>query len=134
MKSKHILTYMETAEVFAKCSVGERLKVGAVVVKNNSIISVGYNGLPEALDGPLEDDCGNTRPEVRHAEKNALMRLTKSHESSVDAVLFVTHACCKLCAIDIVDAGIKSVYYRNDYRDMSGIEYLKQNGVEVFKI
>lgn len=125
---------MECAEAFAKCSVGVRLKVGSVIVKNNRIISCGYNALPEHVDGLLEDENGNTRPEVRHSEKNALMGLIKSNESAVDATLFCTHACCKFCSIDIVDAGIKEVYYKHDYRCSEGIQYLKDNGVEVHKL
>ena len=134
MKHKHKLAYMECAEVFAKCSTGVRLKVGSVIVKNNRIISCGYNALPEHIDGSLEDEDGNTRPEVRHSEKNALMGLVKSSESACGAILFCTHACCKFCAIDIVDSGITTVYYRNDYRSKDGIDYLEEHGVKVHKI
>lgn len=133
MKPKHIRAYMQCAEAFAKCSVGERLKVGSVIVKSNRIISCGYNALPAHLDGPLEDADGNTKPQVRHAEKNALMGLVRSNESAVGATLFCTHSCCEFCAIDIVDAGITTVYYAFDYRDRAGIEYLVKHGVAVFK-
>jgi dCMP deaminase len=163
MKDKHIQAYMESAEAFARCSSAERLKVGCVIVKNGGMISEGYNGLPEHIDGPLEDkvrmpiDTGAwvdadeiyirwplvdavgryklvTKPEVRHAEKNALMKLTKSHESSVGATMFCTHSCCRFCAIDIVDSGIVEFIYKNEYRDNSGIEYLEKNGVKTRKI
>jgi dCMP deaminase len=131
MKDKHIKAYMRCAEVFADCSVGVRLKVGVVIVKDNNIIASGYNALPKHIDGALEDENNVTRPEVRHAEKNALMMLTKSTNTSVGATLFCTHACCKFCAIDIVDSGIKKVYYKNSYRDDSGLKYLLENNVEV---
>lgn len=134
MKLKHKLAYMECAEAFAKCSVGVRLKVGSVIVKNNRIISCGYNALPAHIDGNLEDDEGKTKPEVRHSEKNALMGLVKSNESAIGATLFCTHACCKFCAIDIVDAGIVKFLYRHEYRTTEGLEYLKANGVEVERI
>lgn len=134
MKEKHRIAYMKCAEAFAECSVGQRLRVGSVIVKNNRIISCGYNALPEHIDGSLEDSDGLTRPEVRHSEKNALMGLVKSNESAAGASLFCTHSCCKFCAIDIVDAGIKEVYYRNEYRCLEGVEYLKQHGVKVYKI
>ena len=134
MKTKHKIAYMECAEAFAKCSVGVRLKVGSVIVKNNRIISCGYNALPEHINGALEDEEGKTRPEVRHSEKNALMGLVKSNESAVGATLFCTHSCCKFCAIDIVDSGIKEVFYKHDYRCSEGIEYLKSNGVKVYKL
>lgn len=134
MKTKHKMAYMKCAEAFAECSVGVRLKVGSVIVKNNRIISCGYNALPEHIDGSLEDDEGKTRPEVRHSEKSALMGLVKSNESAVGATLFCTHACCKFCSIDIVDAGITTVYYRHDYRCSEGIEYLIANGVDVVQL
>ena len=129
MKEKHKIAYMKTAWVFSQCSVGERLKVGAVLVKDNNIISTGYNALPRHINGPLEDENGNTRPEVRHAEKNALISLTKNNESSIGSILFVTHACCKLCTVDIVDAGIKEVYYDKLYRCGEGMAYLQENGI-----
>ncbi len=134
MKTKHKLAYMECAEAFAKCSVGVRLKVGSVIVKNNRIISCGYNALPEHISGSLEDGDGKTKPEVRHSEKSALMGLVKSNESSQGASLFCTHACCYFCSVDIVDSGIKEFYYRHPYRCTEGVEYLKKNGVEVYQI
>lgn len=134
MKTKHKLAYMECAEAFAKCSVGVRLKVGSVIVKNNRIISCGYNALPEHITGMLEDEEGKTKPEVRHSEKNAIMGLVKSSESAQGAALFCTHACCYFCAVDIVDSGIKEFYYREEYRSTQGVEYLKKNGVEVYKV
>ena len=134
MKTKHKLAYLECAEAFAKCSVGVRLKVGSVIVKNNRIISCGYNALPEHIDGSLEDEDGKTKQEVRHSEKSALMGLVKSSESAQGASLFCTHACCYFCAVDIVDSGIREFYYRHPYRCAEGIEYLEKNGVLVYKI
>lgn len=133
MKNKHLTAYMKCAEAFAECSVGERLKVGTVIVKNNRIISCGYNALPAHIEGKLEDDNGLTRREVRHSEMNALMGLLKSSESSVGSTLITTHSCCKMCSIDIVDAGVDRVIYKNEFRDLEGIQYLKANGVKVVK-
>lgn len=133
IKYKHKRAYMECAEAFAKCSVGKRLTVGTVIVKNNRIISCGYNALPKAIDGPLEDENNVTKVEVRHSEKSALMGLIRSTESAVGAVMFCTHACCKPCSIDIVDAGITQFIYKHDYRCKEGLEYLKKNGVKVEK-
>lgn len=134
MKLKHKNAYMQTARVFANCSVGVRLKVGAVIVKDNNIISVGYNALPAHLDGLLEDKNGKTKPEVRHSEKNALMALTKSNQSSIGATLFVTHQPCLACAMELVEAGIVRVIYEQDYRLSDGVEYLKSKGVIVERI
>lgn len=134
MKPKHKLAYMKCAEAFAECSNATRLKVGSVIVKDNRIISCGYNAHAEHINDPCEIPDGSTDPRVRHSEKNALMGLVRSNQSAVDAVLFCTHACCKFCAIDIVDAGIKKVYYRHEYRDNSGVEYLNNNNVLVERI
>lgn len=134
MKQKHIKAYMECAEVFAKCSNATRLKVGTVIVKDNRIISCGYNAHAEHIDAACELPDGTTDPRLRHSEKNALMGLVRSNQNAVDATLFCTHACCLSCAIDIVDAGIKKVYYRSGYRSTEGVEYLQQNSIEVYQI
>lgn len=134
MKHKHKKAYMKCAEAFAECSVGKRLKVGSVIVKNNRIISCGYNALPEHLNGSLEDENGSTKQEVRHSEKSALMGLIKSNESAVGATLFCTHACCKFCSIDIVDAGITKFVYKYEYRSDEGLKHLIDCGVMIEKI
>lgn len=133
MKTKHIQAYMECAEAFAKCSNATRLKVGSVIVKNNRIISCGYNAMPEHINDPCETLEGLTDSRVRHSEKNALMGLLKSNETAVGATLFCTHACCESCAIDIVDSGITRVYYKNNYKNEKGLEYLLDNGVDIQK-
>ena len=134
MKPKHVQAYMKCAEAFAECSNATRLKVGTVIVKDNRIISCGYNAHAEHINDPCELPDGTTDPRVRHSEKNALMGLVRSNQSAVGAVLVCTHSCCPLCAIDIVDAGVKKVYYRHAYRDDSGIQYLLNNNVEVERI
>ena len=131
MKLKHKMAYMKTAEVFAECSVGTRLKVGAVIVKDNRIISCGYNAHPAHIDGPLEDENNVTLPTVRHSEMSALMGCLRAGISPVGATMFVTHACCKMCAIDIVDAGVVKVYYKHEYRENCGKIHLVRSGVEV---
>lgn len=133
MKSKHIQAYMKCAEAFAECSNDKRLKVGSVIVKDNRIISCGYNAHAEHINDPNQLEDGTTDPRVRHSEKNALMGLIRSNQNAVDATMFCTHACCKFCAIDIVDSGIKRFFYREEYRDVSGVQYLQANGVEVHK-
>ena len=124
---------MKTAEVFAECSVGTRLKVGSVIVKDNRIISCGYNAHPQHIDGPLEDENNVTLPTVRHSEMNALMGLLRSGISPVGSEMFCNYACCKNCAVDIVDSGIVKFTYKNEYRDSAGIDYLIKNKVEVVK-
>lgn len=135
MKFKHIKAYMETAIAFSKCSNGVRLKVGAVLVKDNNIISVGYNAFPEHIrTESLELPDGTTDPRVRHAEKNAMLRLAKTTESAVGSTLFCTHWCCLDCSLDIVDLKIKEVYVLHPYRSKEGLEYLKRNGVGVIHL
>lgn len=133
MKDKHKQAYMNCAEAFAFCSNAERLKVGCVIVKDNRIISCGYNALPEHINGPCELPDGTTDPRVRHAEKSALMGLVRSNQNSIGAIMFCTHSCCLPCAIDIVDSGIAEFVYENEYRDVTGLAYLARNGVRVIQ-
>lgn len=133
MKDKHVKACMKCAEAWAECSSATRLKVGAIAYKNGHIIAEGYNGLPVGMRGSCEDEEGNTKSEVTHAEDNLLRKLTRSTESSVGAYLFITHAPCKSCSIKIVDAGIEKVLYKNEYRCVEGIQYLKDNDVAVIK-
>lgn len=134
MKRKMLLAYMKCAEVFAECSPATRLKVGSVIVKDNRIISCGYNAHAEHINDPCELPDGTTDPRLRHSEKNALMGLVRSNQSAVGAELFCNYSCCQMCAIDIVDAGITKFYYRNAYRDQKGLEYLQQHGVHVEQV
>lgn len=134
MKDKHVKMYMKMAGVMAEQSKDSRLQVGCVIVKDNNIISTGYNGHTRHIDDPNQLDDGTTDPRVRHAEKNGLMKLIRSNENAVGATMFVTHACCYFCAIDIVDSGIAKVYYQNEYRCKKGLEHLERYGVEVCKL
>lgn len=126
---------MRAAHLYAGLSTARRLKVGALVVKDDRIISIGYNGMPTGWDNncehELEDGTIKTKPEVLHAETNALAKLARSTESGLDADLFVTHSPCLDCAKLIYQSGIKRVYYANAYRDESGVTFLKNSGVEV---
>lgn len=125
---------MKCAEAWAECSSATRLKVGAIAYKNGHIIAEGYNGLPKGMNGSCEDEQGNTKNTVTHAEDNLLRKLTRSTESSEGATIFCTHACCLPCSIKLVDAGIQSVYYKHEYRCTDGLDYLRANGVEVIKL
>jgi dCMP deaminase len=138
MKTKYKLAHMRAAHLYAELSTARRLKVGALVVKDDRIISIGYNGMPTGWDNncehELEDGSIKTKPEVLHAETNALAKLARSTESGLDADLFVTHSPCLDCAKLIYQSGIKRVYYANAYRDDSGISFLKASGITVEKI
>lgn len=129
---------MKTAEIFADLSHAKRLHVGAIIVKDDRIISIGYNGMPAGWENNCEDVTADgalkTKPEVLHAESNAIAKLARSNESGRDADLFVTHSPCLDCAKLIYQSGIKRVYYSTNYRDNAGINFLKLSGVEVEQI
>ena len=129
---------MRAAHLYAELSTARRLKVGALVVKDDRIVSIGYNGMPSGWDNnceyELEDGTIKTKPEVLHAEMNSLMKLARSNDSGLDASMFITHSPCMDCAKGIYQAGIKEVYYANAYRDDSGIAFLKAAGITVEKI
>ena len=158
MKEKWINAFMDTAERFAQLSSAVRLHVGAVVVKDNRIISIGYNGMPsgwsnecehteyvgsdEQIPSPDEmkrlgftgTDNGwyrlRTKDEVIHAEANAISKLARSNDSGLGATMFITHAPCVHCAKLIYGAGISKVYYRESYRDTVGLHFLTNCGIE----
>jgi len=135
VKLKYKLALMDMAERFGQTSTSKRLKVGTLIYKNDSVISLGVNGMPPGWDTEeCEDDQGNTKPECRHSEDAALQKLWNSTETADGATMFVSHSPCRFCSIKILTAGISTVYYRHDYRDSSGIEYLKDHGVKVIKI
>ena len=169
MKPKFQKLYITIAETVATMSQARRLQVGAIVVKDDRVISLGYNGMPAGWDNNCEDkryDSGaggwispeefdeqypytelhgefqdqkvryglKTKPEVLHAETNAIAKLAQSSDSGLDADIFVTHSPCLDCAKLIYQSGIKSVYYRNAYRSNDGIDFLEKSGVKVVKL
>jgi len=135
MKNELINSYMECAEVFSKLSSAKRLKVGSIIVKDNRIISIGYNGTPAGWESNVcEDENNKTLPEVIHAEMNCINKLAKSTESGENSTMFITHSPCMECSKSIYGAGIKSVYYKHDYRDFSGIHFLQKCKINVYKI
>jgi dCMP deaminase len=161
---------MATAGTFAELSHARRLHVGAIVVKDDRIISIGYNGMPAGWDnncediewcsaggwldseeieerwpfeGEYTDADGNvmqgryrlkTKPEVLHAETNAIAKLARSNESGLGADIFITHAPCLDCAKLIYQSGIKRVWYGTQYRDSSGVEFLRKSGITAEQI
>jgi len=143
IKEKYLGAYMKTARVFAELSTARRKQVGAVVVKDDCIISIGYNGMPSGWDNNCEDEISypdahgvtlKTKPEVLHAEMNALSKLAKSTESGDGASMFITCAPCMDCAKMIFQSGIKEVFYGEDYRDDVGILFLNKCGITVKQI
>lgn len=168
MKQKYIELYKDFAERTAKLSHARRLQVGAVIVKDDTVISYGYNGMPSGWDNNCEDkeymgDAGGwlspeeieaqwpfeewvaslrrkvrfrlkTKPEVLHAESNAIAKLAKNNNSGTGADIFITHAPCMECSKLIFQSGIRRVYYGSQYRDDSGVKFLQASGIEVLQI
>ena len=158
LPSKFANAHMKAAEVYSQLSSARRLHVGCVVVKDNTIIGIGYNGMPSGWDNNCEDkvyanewsvdnevweyqeeDSGHpynlkTKPEVLHAETNALAKIARSTNSSDGASMFITHAPCLDCAKLIHQSGINSVYYRNTYRSEDGIKFLEKCNIKVEKL
>lgn len=134
IKPKFREAHMKAAEVYAGLSSAKRLQVGCVVVKDNRIISIGYNGMPAGWNNICEDENNVTKPEVLHAETNAIAKLARTHESGEGAVVFVTHAPCMDCAKLIYQTGISAVYYKHNYKTDNGIQFLKKSGVQVSQI
>jgi dCMP deaminase len=146
MKQKYIDLYMDWARRAAELSHARRLQVGAVIVKDDSVISYGYNGMPAGWDNNCEyeiyQDNGDdepevilkTKPEVLHAETNAIAKLARNGKHGLDSDLFITHAPCMDCAKLIYQAGIRRVWFGTHYRDNSGVDFLKAAGVTVEKV
>jgi len=168
MKNKFLQLYMDWAKRCAELSHARRLQVGAVIVKDDSVISYGYNGMPAGWDNNCEDQVWDkgaggwlspeefdeqypyegwheeagrdvryglkTKPEVLHAESNAIAKLAKSNNSGLGADLFVTHSPCLDCAKLICQSGIRRVYFGQNYRDDAGIKFLEKSGIEVNQI
>jgi len=158
MKSKFIKAHMRAAGVYSQLSSAQRLQVGCVIVKNNTIIGIGYNGMPSGWDNNCEKikyapdhlQCPDpaaegysfnksdetwqkleTKPEVLHAETNAIAKVARSTNSTEGADMFITHAPCLECAKLIHQAGIKNVWFGSFYRDKSGINFLQKCGIGV---
>lgn len=163
MKQKFINLYMDWANRLSQLSHAKRLQVGAVIVKDDTVISYGYNGMPAGWNNdcehieyfpidaggwldvntiqarwPLENEQGRyklvTKPEVLHAESNAISKLARSSNSGAGADIFITHSPCLECAKLIYQSGISRVFYSQDYRDRSGIDFLLSSKIPVEKI
>ena len=133
MKEKFIEAHLKVAREYGKLSTATRLKVGCIIVKDDRIISIGYNGMPSGGSNVCEED-GKSKPEVLHAEANAITKLAKSTESGQDAYMFCTYAPCVDCAKLILQSGIKEFHYEDSYKNEDGIDLLKEySNVDIFK-
>lgn len=126
--------YLKMAKSWAKLSHCQRKQVGALIVKDDMIISDGYNGTPSGFDNCCEDENGDTHWYVLHAEANAILKVAKSTNNCKGATLYLTLSPCKDCSKLVLQAGIKRVVYVDEYKDCSGVEFLKSAGIEVVQL
>ena len=128
---KYDKAYLRLAESWAQLSQCNRKKVGAIIVKDEIIISDGFNGTPAGFDNCCENEEGLTHWYVLHAEANAILKVAKSTNNCREATLYLTHSPCRDCSKLIHQAGIVRVVYAKTYKDVTGLEFLKKAGVEL---
>lgn len=134
MHNKYDVAYLKMALEWAKLSYCKRKQVGALIVKDRTIISDGYNGTPSGFENCCEDENNKTKWYVLHAEANAILKISRSTQSCEGATLYLTLSPCKECSKLIFQSGIKRVVYIQDYPDNEGLAFLKDAGVEILKI
>jgi len=133
-RQRYDKAYLRMAQTWAELSHCERKKVGALIVRDGRIISDGYNGTPAGFPNCCEDQQGNTEWYVLHAEANAILKVARSTNDCSGATLFITLSPCKDCSKLVLQAGIKRVVYMMEYKDTTGVDFLKSAGVEVVHI
>jgi len=134
MHNKYDVAYLKMALEWARLSYCKRKQVGALIVKDRTIISDGYNGTPSGFENCCEDENNQTKWYVLHAEANAILKISRSTQSCEGATLYLTLSPCKECSKLIFQSGIKRVVYIQDYSDNEGLAFLKDAGVEILKI
>ena len=131
---KYDKAYLKMALEWGKLSHCKRKQVGALIIKDRMIISDGFNGTPSGFDNCCEDESGNTKWEVLHAEANAILKVASSTQSAKNATLYITLSPCTQCSKLIHQAGIKRVVYANTYKDDAGLKFLEKAGVELMNL
>lgn len=133
-QQRYDCAYLRMANTWSELSYCQRKKVGAIIVRDNMIISDGYNGTPSGFDNCCENDNGETHWYVLHAEANAILKVAKSTNNCRGATLYLTLSPCKDCSKLVLQAGISRVVFQHSYKDTEGIEFLKDAGVEVVQL
>lgn len=140
MKTRRLNAHMEAAHTYAKLSWAKRLKVGAILIKNDRIISIGYNGMPSGSSNICEDvviEGGfpeyTTKPEVIHAEMNAIAFAARNGIMTEGCSMITTHSPCFNCSKLLIQSGVKEIYYEKEYRKIGALKFLKDNNVKVRK-
>ena len=130
-QKQYDIAYLRMAKEWGKLSYCKRKQVGALIVKDKMIISDGYNGTPTGFENVCEDDEGDTKWYVLHAEANAILKVASSTQSCYGATLYITLSPCKQCSKLIHQAGIKRLVYQEEYKDNSGVKFLEKAGVSI---
>tara|TARA_B110000263_G_scaffold119383_1_gene103962 strand:- start:1292 stop:1717 length:426 start_codon:yes stop_codon:yes gene_type:complete len=133
-QKKYDIAYLKMALEWSKLSYCKRRQVGVLIVKDRMIISDGYNGTPTGFENICEDDENYTKWYVLHAEANAIMKVSASTQSSKGATLYITLSPCRECSKLIFQSGIKRLVYNKEYKDTSGIDFLKKSGIDITHI
>ena len=133
-QTRYDKAYLRLALSWAQLSHCSRKKVGAIIVKDSIIISDGYNGTPAGFDNSCENEEGNTHWYVLHAEANAILKVARSSNNCKEATLYLTHSPCKDCSKLVLQSGITRLVYQEAYKDTSGIDFLKNAGLEVVQL
>lgn len=131
-ENKYDIKYLEIAKKISELSHAKRKKVGSIIVKDSVIISDGFNGTPTGFENNCEDVEGNTKWYTLHSEANAIMKLVRiGGTSAVGATLYITLSPCKECAKLILQSGISRVIYLEEYKDTSGVNFLKDSNINI---
>jgi dCMP deaminase len=130
-QKKYDNAYLKMAQEWAKLSHCQRKQVGALIVKDRMIISDGYNGCPSGFENTCEDEEGNTKWYVLHAEANAIMKVARSTNDCKNATLYLTLSPCKECSKLIHQAGIKRLVYLDEYKDTTGLDFLRKANIDI---
>lgn len=133
-QKQYDVAYLRMAQEWSKLSYCKRKQVGALIVKDKMIISDGYNGTPSGFENICEDEEGYTKWYVLHAEANAILKVASSTQSCQGATLYITMSPCQQCSKLIHQAGIKRLVYHHEYKDNSGIRFLKKAGIAITHI
>ncbi len=133
-RRRYDVAYLKMAREWANLSHCERKQVGALIVKDKMIISDGYNGSPTGFDNCCEDDNGNTKWHVLHAEANAILKVASSTQSCKGATLYLTLSPCRDCSKLILQSGINRVVYTKAYKDDTGVDFLKKANIEILEL
>lgn len=133
-QARYDRAYLRLAIEWSKLSHCKRKQVGAIIVKDATIIADGYNGTPTGFENNCEDENGDTKWYVLHAEANAILKVARTTNQAAGATLYLTHSPCKDCSKLILQAGIKRVVYLDAYKDVSGLEFLEKAGLELTRI